>query len=148
MTPLQKLVRLAELVRAPRTPEAIDGIEALLADVQLPPAYLAQHSDPGVWAAAAHEALGVSEATLLAWLRGAMTAAFHSGTDHGATLARQDSQNTARAVLDALRLVVQLIDGRGLRNIQIRDTNDPDNPPVALRQHLVEVLRAAGEEVE
>ena len=149
MTPQQKLVRLKELH------DLVDyeGMDALLADVHLPPPELMNlPDDPGAWAKhMAATVPGLSEETAYAWMMRAMGAAADWGHAQGRITERHDLQQQSaadrRALVEAVRLVLDLAERRQLRAPMIRDSADPDNPPVSLVDHLAAVLRSVGEEV-
>lgn len=166
MTPQQKLVRLAEIERAidPSLPAALQPPSAelsalqadrarILADVHLPPPELRNLVDPEAWAKAMSATVaGVSHETALAWLGEAMVAAGdvsqRAGYYAGMQAAELHQQDTRTGLIDAVRLVSDLIVRGQLRPPMVRDPNDPDNPPMTLLQHLHGVLRAAGQDVE
>jgi hypothetical protein len=150
MTPQQKLVRLKEMLDLADH----DGIEQLLADVHLPPPELANlPNDPGAWAKhMAATVAGLSEETAFAWLGAAMHASaewgHRNGRLDGRAEARQEEHARQQGALDALTVVLLLIDRRQIRPPLVRDGTDPDNPPITLREYLAGVLRAAGVEVD
>ena len=174
MAPQQKLVRLAEIEEETRRAAAIydavtstpddrekadlrigallDEHRNLLADVHLPPPELMNlPNDPGAWAKhMAATVAGVTEETALAWLERAMWAssewAHTQGRIDGTQAAAVQATEGRRVLVDAIRLVLDLIERRQIRPPMVRDANDPDNPAMPLAEYLQGVLRAAGEE--
>jgi hypothetical protein len=156
----QKLVRLAEIHRQGRRPDitdehrdALQGLcDQIIGDVHLPPHELGGLNDPEAWAKAMHNTLGVQHETALAWMLGAMAAAkehsYSAGVMAGSAAVVETRASERQALLDAVHLVLVLVDRRQIRPPMVRDENDPDNPARPLREYLVEALRMAGEHVE
>jgi hypothetical protein len=152
MTPQQKLIAIKDMLSVPGTMVTPD-LAVMLADVHLPPRELHGLNDPEAWAKALSQTVaGVSHETALAWLLPAMEAAdaygYRQGMHEGARQASSANLEGRTALVDALKLVVSLIERRQIRGVTVRDANDPDNPPRPLLAYLVDTLRSVGENVE
>lgn len=152
MTPQQKLIAIKDMLSVPGTMVTPD-LAALMADVHLPPRELHGLDDPEAWAKALSQTVaGVSHETALAWLLPAMEAAFGDawtrGLQEGKRQVEAQQLEGRTALVDALKLVVSLIERRQIRGVTVRDANDPDNPPRPLLAYLVDTLRSVGENVE
>lgn len=148
MTPQQKLVEIRYLLAQPGTTMAPE-LAALLADVHLPPAELEGVTEPAHWAQQmAATVAGLTEETALAWLGGAMGAAWCAGEFSGVQRGHQAAAGSMASLADALRLVLGLLTLGQMRGPLVRDRSDADAAPRPLADVLRDVLLAAGERVE